>query len=103
MFPIALGVAPVDIGASLSTSTFTTDPPRPGLDGRGRFRLYNASVDASVYVAVQASMPTGDTAAVRVQPQSWFPLELEVRPTGGVWAWGSRVEVKVSISVTAWS
>ena len=103
MFPLTLGEAPVDIGASLSTSTFTTNPPRPGLDGRGAFRLYNASVDASVYVAVQDTMPDGDTPAVRVRPQTWFPIELDVVPTGGVWAWASRAGTKAAVWVTRWS
>ena len=101
--PITPGEAPVDIGASLSTSAFTTNPPRLGLDGRGAFRLYNASVDASLYVVVQDTAPDGDTAAVRVRPQSWFPIELEVRPAGGVWAWASRAGTKAAVWVTRWS
>ena len=98
-----LGEAPTDIGASLSASTFTRDPPWPTLDGRGAIRLYNASVDASVYVAIQDSMPDGDTAAVRVRPQTWFPIELQVTAAGGVWAWASRANTKVSAWVTRWS
>ena len=103
MVPITLGETPVDIGASLSTSTFTTDPPRVGLDGRGRFRLYNASVDASIYVAIQDAQPDQDTAVVRVIPQTWFPIELQVRPSGGAWAWASRADTKAAVWITAWS
>ena len=104
MFPLTLGEAPVDIGASLSTSPFTRgDPSWSGLDGRGAFRLYNASVDASLYVVVQEAMPDGDTAAVRVRPQTWFPIELSVVPAGGVWAWASRANAKAAVCVTSWS
>ena len=103
MFTITLGEAPADIAASLSVDVFTTDPPRPGLDGRGAMRLYNASVDASVYVAIQDAMPDGDTAVVRVRPQTWFPIELQVRAAGGVWAWASRADTKAAVWITAWS
>ena len=103
MVPITLGEVPVDVGASLSASTFTREPPIAALDGRGAFRLYNASVDASVYVVLQDSPPDGDTAVVRVRPQTWFPIELQVRPAGGVWAWASRADTKAAVWVTAWS
>ena len=102
-FTLTLGEVPADVAATLSVDVFTTDPPRPGLDGRGAFRLYNASVDASVYVAVMDTAPDGDTSAVRVRPQSWFPIGLQVRPAGGVWAWASRPGTKAAIWVTAWS
>ena len=100
---ITLGTAPTDIAASLSAGIFTRDPPIPALDGRGAIRLYNASVDASVYVAVQDTMPDGDTAAVRVRPQTWLPVELQVTAAGGVWAWASRDSTKAMAWVTAWS
>ena len=103
MIAVELGEAPADIGASLSVDVFTTIPPRPGLDGRGAFRLYNASVSASIYVAIQDTQPDQDTAVVRVRPQSWFPIELQVRPAGGTWAWASRAATKAAIWVTAWS
>ena len=41
MFPLTVGILPIDIGASLSNDPFTTNPPRPGLDGRGSIRLYS--------------------------------------------------------------
>ena len=103
MFTITLGEAPADIAASLSVDVFTTDPPRPGLDGRGAVRLYNGSVNASLYVAIQDTQPDGDTAVVRVRPQMWFPLELQVRSAGGVWAWASRAGTKAAVWITAWS
>ena len=103
MVPLTLGETPVDIGASLSASTFTRVPPIAALDGRGAFRLYNASVDGNLYIAIQDAMPDGDTAVVRVRPQTWFPLELQARPAGGVWAWASRAATKAAVFVTAWS
>ena len=100
---LTLTAAPVDIGASLSASTFTRVPPIAAFDGRGAFRLYNASTDSSLYVAIQDAQPNDDTAVVRVLPQSWFPLELQVRPAGGVWAWASRAGTKAAVWVTRWS
>ena len=85
-FTITLGEAPADIAASLSVDVFTTDPPRAGLDGRGAHASCTTrSVDASVYVAIQdAHAGRQDTAVVRVRPQTWFPIELQVRAAGGV-------------------
>ena len=103
MVPITLGEVPADIGASLSVDVFTTIPPRPGLDGRGSFRLYNSSVNSNIYIAIQDAQPDQDTAVVRVRPQTWFPIELAVRPAGGTWAWASRAGTKGAIWVTAWS
>ena len=100
---ITLGTAPTDIGASLSAGIFTdTTRPAGSVQGRGSIRLYNAAVDASIYVAVQDTTPDGDTAAVRVRPQTWFPIELQVTPDGGVWAWASRADTKASAWVTSW-
>ena len=48
-------------------------------------------------------MPDGDTAAVRVRPQTWLPVELQVTAAGGVWAWASRDSTKAMAWVTAWS
>ena len=103
-FAIALTTAPVDIGAELSGTVFTTGKPAGAADGRGALLLYNGTGNASIYVLIQDAAPDNTSPpGIRVRPGEWFPEEIQASAAGGAWAWASRDDVTATGLVVAWS
>ena len=104
--PVTVGTAPVDIGAVLSASMAAANPVGPmATRGRGYVRLFNATVDAQLYVFIGESAPDGSVPPVRVRPGEWFAADVQIVPSGGdrVWAWSSRDDANMTALVTGWS
>ena len=104
--PVTVDRAPVDIGVALSAAISAANPVGPmATRGRGYVRLFNATVDAQLYVTLGDSAPDGSVPPVRVRPGEWYPEDLQIVPAGGdrIWAWATRDDASITAVVTGWS
>ena len=99
-FPLAVGTTPTDIGLSLST---ILDREAPVGAGRGMVRLCNTAGNTRLYVLIQDDAPDGSTPGLPVRTGDWFPEDIQIKPTGGVWAWAGRDGAQIVALVVGWS
>ena len=102
--PLTVDTVPADIGVALSAALAAANPVGP-MSGRGRalVRLCNTSGNARLYLAVQADAPDGTVPGIPVRVGDWYPLDLQITPAGGIWAWASRDGAKIMAQVVRWS
>lgn len=100
MFPVTVNQAAADIGITLSSLLANEAPVGRG---RGSVRLFNSAGNARLYIALQDTAPDSDMPGVGVRPGEWFPMDIQITPAGGVWAWAGKDGAKITALVVGWS
>ena len=97
--PLVVGTTPTDIGATLSAHLLAQAPATAGW---GAVRLCNTAGNARLYILLQDTAPDGSAPGLPVRPGEWFPEDVQVMPSGGVWAWAGRDGAAITALVTSW-
>ena len=101
---VTVNMTKADIGETISGLMAAANAVGPVASrGRGRVRLCNVDDNGKLFLALQDDEPSAAVRGIPVNVGAWFPHELDIVSSGGIWAWSNRDNTKVAVWVTAWS